>query len=339
MRHSDSPSRSTDSELLAAIDLACAEGAESSDHAVIVGDRAGVVEWANAAWSEITGFPASETIQKPITHFLAIAEIELELVDFVGQHFREGRTCVVKFPFETFDHRQIQVHLEVRPIHSERGEVGAFLAVARVENERAAPIEIIEQAPRPGIAAGVGSDSPRLQATAAPSRQRAVPRASLSEAVGRACEAARSQANEKAHFDIGLAADLPEIDCESDDIVRLTRALIDGALTNLTDPWGYLTIVTGRANRNRSHVSQTYPIDAHVPVLARGAHLFLEVHDTGPALDAAALARIRNGTPGDSSRERACADALEICDSIGGSAHLDSRAGCGNQVLFLIPIR
>jgi PAS domain S-box-containing protein len=115
-----------------AIAQARIEGAESSDHAMIIGDQTGIVEWANAAWSQITGIPPCETLQKPITHFLEVAEINLELVDFVAQHFLAGRTCMVEFPFETFDQHEIQVHLEVRPIRRAAGELDGFLAVARI---------------------------------------------------------------------------------------------------------------------------------------------------------------------------------------------------------------
>jgi PAS domain S-box-containing protein len=112
------------------------EGAESSPDAVIIGDRIGIVSWANAAWSQMTGIPLTETVDKPITGFLEVADIELELVDFVGQHFLAGRTCMVEFPFKTFDQREIQIHLEVRPIRRSPGELDGFLAIAQVVAER-----------------------------------------------------------------------------------------------------------------------------------------------------------------------------------------------------------
>lgn len=132
MKVPSSHPRQKDSVLSNAIEQARADGAESSDHAMIIGDRAGIVAWANAAWSRITGIPLAETIHKPITHFLEVAEIELELVDFVGQHFLEGRSCIIEFPFKTFDQREIQVHLEVQPIRKAPGELDGFVAVARV---------------------------------------------------------------------------------------------------------------------------------------------------------------------------------------------------------------
>lgn len=132
MEGPSSHSHQTNSVLSNAIARVRSEGAESSNHAVIIGDRTGIVAWANAAWSQITGIPLSETVHKPITHFLEVAEIELELVDFVGQHFLEGRSCIIEFPFKTFDQREIQVHLEVQPIRNAPGELDGFVAVARV---------------------------------------------------------------------------------------------------------------------------------------------------------------------------------------------------------------
>jgi PAS domain S-box-containing protein len=119
-----------------AIAKALGEGAESSPDAVIIGDRTGIVSWANAAWSQMTGIPLTETVDKPITGFLEVADIELELVDFVGQHFLAGRTCMVEFPFKTFDQREIHIHLEVRPIRRSPGELDGFLAIAQAVAER-----------------------------------------------------------------------------------------------------------------------------------------------------------------------------------------------------------
>ena len=82
-------------------------GLQNTSFAVVLGNLAGVVEWADDAWTRLTGFPLDQTIQKPITHFLERAGIEVELVDFVGQHFLEGRPCTLEFPFETFDGRSI----------------------------------------------------------------------------------------------------------------------------------------------------------------------------------------------------------------------------------------
>jgi len=129
---SKSHSVPTEHPLAAAIARARAEGADSSRDAVIIGDRTGIVAWANAAWSQITGIPLAETLDKPITGFLEVADIELELVDFVGQHFLEGRTCIVEFPFETFDGRKIQIHLDVQPIRKNPGELDGFIAIAHV---------------------------------------------------------------------------------------------------------------------------------------------------------------------------------------------------------------
>ena len=106
-------------------------GALEVGHAVLVGNLAGVVEWTHEAWSRLTGFPLEETLDKPITHFLDRAGLEIELVDFVAQQFLAGRASTVEMPFETFDGRSIHVHLEVEPLRDENAEIERFIAVAK----------------------------------------------------------------------------------------------------------------------------------------------------------------------------------------------------------------
>jgi hypothetical protein len=104
--------------------------ASGADEAIVVGNRAGVIEWANAAWTKVTGFPVDDAISKPIGWLLDAAEIEPTVVDFVQRHFRTGRRCEVELPVTTPDGRAIWVHLDVEPFKDELGEISDFVAVA-----------------------------------------------------------------------------------------------------------------------------------------------------------------------------------------------------------------
>jgi len=336
MRESSSHHCRTNNTVSTAIDRARADGAESSTYAVIVGNRAGVVEWANDAWSQITGFPLAETLHKPISHFLEVAGIELELVDFVGQHYLEGRTCTIEFPFATFDEREIQVHLEVQPIRNETGELDVFVATAHVIPERG-PQDLyaphLRATPR-SRALEQRSANPRPRCTGEGHAS-----VSLSECVRRACDSARSRASNRAYFDLSLPANLPNIELHTDRLIELADSLIEAALQNVEESSGCVTILTGLTEATRGHISEAYPIVARPAELAVGPHLFLEVHDTGLPLLPDALARVRENRPGASSPEAALARAFESSKTLGVTLHIDSTWGCGNQSLVLIPLR
>ncbi len=104
--------------------------ASGADEAIVVGNRAGVIEWANAAWTKVTGYPVDDAIAKPIGWLLDAAEIEPSVVDFVQRHFLTGRRCEVEFPVTTPDGRPIWVHLDVEPFKNALGEISDFVAVA-----------------------------------------------------------------------------------------------------------------------------------------------------------------------------------------------------------------
>jgi hypothetical protein len=342
-------------------------GAETSDEAVIVGDRAGVVAWVNAAWSRITGFPTAETVRKPIGHFLDRAGIELELVDFVGRRFVEGLSCRLQFPFETFEGRAIRVDLEVTPVRGASGELDAFRATARVLPE---PPASDARAPR-GASRGVdvgarhaelrdvleprwptpdGLDRPSTDArppgvaAADPARSR------LSNRLHEACARRAALTGPRVHFDLVVDPERPLVDLDHptdaaasgtgatafDDLVE---SLLDAALAGVDDSWGTVTLVTGRTRRARGHVSLVHPIIARPRALAAGPHAFLEVHDTGTPLDPDFLARLARGEGGAATpREVALVRARAHAQAIGATLHVDSRPGCGSQSLVLLPI-
>ena len=47
-----------------------ARGADDNANAIVVGNRAGVIEWANDAWTRVTGYALDESISKPVLSFL-----------------------------------------------------------------------------------------------------------------------------------------------------------------------------------------------------------------------------------------------------------------------------
>ena len=323
----------------AAIARVRAQGAESSTDAVLVGNRAGIVEWTNAAWSQTTGFPQHETIQKPISHFLDVSGIELELVDFVGRHFIEGRRCTIEFPFETFDDREIQVHLEVESIRNEAGEIDAFIATANVMPAHESRQEIEhEKNARPAVIARERSPHESARRAIDADTEATRGRLGLSQMMQRVCRAAATRCDTRVHFDVSLAADDVGLALPAESLLALGEALVTASLAGIADEWGCITVLTGRAPAQRGHVSQAHPVIARPLELASGPHQLIEVHDTGACLSLEALERIRSGLPGACAREIALVRAQRYAHSLGASLHIDATPGCGQQSLVLFPI-
>ncbi len=317
------------------ITAALAQHAVVSDRAILVGNRAGVVGWANQGWTEMTGFPLEATLGKPIAHFLGEADIELELVDFVGQHYLEGRACTIEFPFETFDERSIWVHLEVQPIRNEVGEIVEFVAVATDETERRTRDLA---AAGPGVTDPAASvDSPCSSSADRDGQPDGLERAMLGEQARLVCKSHLRSPLPRIEFDLALdAAPLP-VSCSPLLLSELIHQVVESAIEGIGEGWGTVTLMSGRTEAGRGHVSMAYPLIARSPLLARTAWHFLEIHDSGMALDPAASVTARDGDAHRDSRNHRLAVASELARLLGGALRIDSAPGCGTQALLLLP--
>ena len=117
-------------EVPASVERKLASGARQSERAIVVGNRAGVHEWAHDAWTRITGRSRATTLSQPVGDFLVEAEIDIDLVDFVQASFLRGSPCEVELPFTTPEGQALWIHLKVDPIRDRFGEVSEFVAVA-----------------------------------------------------------------------------------------------------------------------------------------------------------------------------------------------------------------
>ena len=303
--------------------------------AVIVGSRAGVVEWASSAWRPLTGFPREETLDKPITHFLEVADLEAELVGFVAQNFIEGRRCAVEVPFSTLDGREIHVHLDVEPICEPGGYVNRFVAVAR-------------EIPKPRISTDLllrprhQSPSKRPPEPPAESRERVDP-VSLNDIVRAGCA---SQRGPDMALDLVLSDQAGGVEYKAtirgtdahQSVIRLLGLLFEAATAPAPPPHPtprFISVVTGTIDAGRSHHSLVHAIPSRSVASRRRPGVFIEIHDTAPHLLRDALARIRKGQPTANPRERAWAEVLQSATQLGATVAFDSTPGCGNQALIV----
>ena len=291
--------------------------------AVLVGTRAGVVEWADAAWTRLTGFPLDETLDKPISHFLDHAGLERELVEFVAHHFLEGRPCTVALPFDTFDGRRIAVTLDVERWRDPESDASRFIAVVREEPQGTAPAPDLEtvhetatEDPAPGQHAG--------------------PAAHLGPIVAEAATAGRPQGTCLRAFDVHVApeGDLRAVSAAT--IRPILDALLEASRAALEAGPAWVSVVAGPLEAGRSHHSLVHPIPNRIVATRRRAGCYVEVHDTAPRLTDDALGRIRANEPGAVPREQALARAFLLAEDAGLALHLDSTPGCGTQALLVL---
>jgi len=319
-----------------------ADIAHDESLARVEGNRAGVVEWANEAFSRLTGIPVSETVNKPVSRLLERAGIELEVVEFVAEHFFSGRTCRIELPFEKPDGLFVDVLLEVDALYGGGGEIDRFVAVARERTVR----------PTTGDRARA-SDAPAILAcdAASDSKARSVSTESVPTSEGELIELAplvRRIADQAAGplqneaprplLDLALAPALDPIQGRSEDVEQLVASLLDAARRAITDSenaWGTLTVSTGRMAADRHFVSQAHAVPACPADRPQGSPIYLEIHDTGSPLPPDALEELAHGGRGTSPRERELACAHALARRIGATLHLDSTPGCGNQALVL----
>ena len=113
-----------------------ARGADGNENAIVVGNRAGVIEWANDAWTRVTGYALDESISKPVLSFLRNVDVGPGIVDFVADCFRQGKICEVEVPLTTPKGEFLWIQLRVEPLRDAGGEVSDFIAIATDISER-----------------------------------------------------------------------------------------------------------------------------------------------------------------------------------------------------------
>jgi hypothetical protein len=311
-------------------------------NAVVVGSRAGIVEWADPSWQVLTGFPLEQTLDKPISHFLEQAGLEVELVEFVAGHFLQGLRCEVALTFDTLDGRTLDLHLEVEPLRNRSGEVDRFVAVVREQPPLGEDGEMDQRRREPISRA---PDATTTSATRRPSRRRARHLVQIEPLLLGTLERMGVSDCHETYVDLSLdALNVPTLSRAPGSAGRaiasarlsalLDRLLGSSLAAEATGP-RHLTLITGNTRPGRSHHSLAHAIPQRATAGLAGSHPFLEFHDTAGHLDRTGLDRVRVGLPGDDPREVALCEAGQLAQQLGARLLLDSTPGCGNQALVV----
>jgi PAS domain S-box-containing protein len=258
-----------------------ARGADGNANAIVVGNRAGVIEWANDAWTRVTGYALDESISKPVLSFLRNVDVGPGIVDFVADCFRQGKVCEVEVPLTTPKGEFLWIQLRVEPLRGADAEVSDFIAIATDITERK-----------------------HVQAS------NAVAETDLSVLAARAAQTHGPVLGPCTDLDLGLAEDLPLVLADASLIEGLIGRLICRAAVDVADGWGTVSISTGVLGARPGPLF----IGDLFQGLRGGHYAFVEVHDTGggePALPTPRDPLHDGGAAGSEPRRRAAAGVFE----------------------------
>jgi PAS domain S-box-containing protein len=282
-----------------------AQGADRSESAIVVGNRAGIIEWANDAWTRVTGYALDESVSKPVQAFLERADVGSDVVEFVAGCFRRGTTCEVELPFRTPSGRQLWIQLRVEPLVDESGDVSDFIATAKDISGR----KRAESAPVLGLL--------DLGSLAADVASRHGPRPGT-----------------MVECELELEADLPVVLADASILADLTDRLFCRAIESVGGGWGTITIWTGVLGNGVGPIF----CGALRRSLPAGHYAFLEVHDTGGASSGTATDVTEPFLSARHPRHVITYAAAErLVRAQGGELRLQSLAATGTSVVLLFP--
>jgi len=390
---SQRPTSGADASLTPALAMKLAARTAAGPEAVVTGNRAGVVEWANSAMAELTGWPLESLAGKPVARLLDAFGIDRSLVDFVQANFLRGRRSAVELPVQTPDGRSLWIHLEVEPQRDALGEIGDFVAVlsditARrvAEAERSRPASAARPTTASGAAAGEAAESGlaaeafrvgemltsigehltrlagadtlettdlkdlgelgravQLLAQRLHDRveQPVAPRSAvdLSALVADACRAVSSDLPPQSRLDAIADSGLPPADSHADRLHEILLDLLETARLGVGEDWSTISVTVGLSQPGQLLESAVYHRGFVGTVHDEALRLFIEIHDTGPALTVRELSRLRLGllSAPASPRVSRLLVARALLGELDAELQVDATVGSGTRLLVLLP--
>lgn len=282
------------------------------EHAVALGSRAGIIEWANPAWARVTGTDLSRFVLKPVGELLDHLNLEPGVVDFVAGCLRGNKACEIDIPLTTPAGANVWIHLRVEPILDAAGEVSDFVAVA----------EDVTEAKSAALRERETADS-------------TITAIDLSELARSVARAHVDWLHPMTAYDLWLGEDLPCVLAESSLLAGLVGRLIRRAAACMRGGWGTLSISTGLLGEEA--------VTIYSGNLYRGLphaqFAYLEVHDTGNAPSGGDHRAVEEPflTNHDSDEPLRLATARRLLAGQGGEIRVASSPWFGTSVVLLLP--
>lgn len=270
---------------------------------VVMGDRAGMVEWANSGWRELVGLSLDESETKPIGSLLDRFEVDPCVVSYVSRRFLAAEVCEVEFPFVDPTGRRRWLHVRVNPRRGRDGDVTRFVALAKEIRQGADWDEFDE--------------------------------CDLSPVVRECALAFGPELGSRTSFDSLLRPDLPPTYANPDQLTELVRHLIRRASRAIDDEWGTLSLTTGLVGLEGDPIGTRF-LAADLPV---GPYLYLEVHDTALTSFEEARARLLDPfLPARQSGEGlSFPNAVQWAAQLGGCVELEHNGPFGTAITVVLP--
>jgi PAS domain S-box-containing protein len=301
------------------------------EKAIAVGNRAGVVEWANAAWSRVTGYALEDAVAKPVADLLGTAGIDRDVIDLVKRRFERGETCEIELPLDPPGAGRRWIHVSVESLRDRYGEVSHFAAIAwdiTDEKKRPAPVPAVAPLRAPG---GVLVADLEIAPTDLSSLVREVASRCAGDGAGRTV------------LDLDVPERLPRVAVDRARIEQTLAGLLDEAVRAIGSEWGTVSVSTGLARNEALFVSPSYPRNCLLRGLDHDLYAYVEVHDTGPPVDPTVVELLAEHAPwADADRAlggrvAGLAAARSLLRAHGGELRLDADPGFGTRAILLFP--
>jgi len=272
---------------------------------VVMGDRAGLIEWANSGWRELVGLSLAESEAKPIGTLLDRFEVDPYVVSYVSRRFLAAEICEVEFPFVDPTGRRRWLHVRVTPRRGRDGDVTRFVAQAKE------------------IQQGAGWDGFEID------------ECDLSPMVRECALGLARELGSRTSFDALLRPDLPPTYAHPDQLTELVRHLIRRASRAIDDEWGTLSLTTGLVGLDEDPIGTRF-LAADLPV---GPYLYLEVHDTALTSFDEARARLLDPfLPARLSEDGlSFPNAVQWAAQLGGCVELEHNGPFGTAITIVLP--
>lgn len=296
------------------IERKLATGARQSERAIVVGNRAGVVEWANDAWTRVAGYSLQESIDKPVSGFLEDIDIDPGVIDFVAGCFQRGRVCELEIPLSPPNRDVLWIQLRVEPLFDARGELSDFIASATDVTDR----KDAERAARPS----------EVDLSDLASRV-------VARYLGELGSTIDSVLPVTLDFDGELERGLPLVLADVSKVEGLVARRIARGVESIGEGWGTISLWTGILGSSEGPLF-TGNLWRGLP---QGQWVFLEIHDTGGQSSGIATGPVTQPFltarhPGHALRY---AEAEQWMREQGGELRMESSIYDGTSVVLLFP--
>ena len=283
-----------------------ASGARQSERAIVVGSRGGIIEWANDAWTRVTGYALNESISKPVQGFLDEVDIDSGVIDFVSGCYQQGRVCELEFPVTPPNRSELWIQLRVEPLFDAEGGLSDFIATATDITDR-------KHAARAARLVEVD----------------------LSELAAKVALRSREAIGDTVEFDCELERGLPLVLADPQKIEALVARRIAHGIEQIGEGWGTITLWTGILGASQGPLYGGNLWRGLPP----GQWVFLEIHDSGGRPAGKAIAPVTEPflstrTSGHAIRS---AEAEAWLRGQGGELRLKSSVPDGTSVVLLFP--